>query len=81
MVSFQTKDLKLSYTKISSIADCYLSLKSHVKGELFPLSQGQVRSRLGLKVKYTFIFASMSVYSMQIVTENTTVVLILLCLV
>ena len=40
MVSFQTKDLKLSYTKISELSDCYLSSKSHVKGERerFPLS-------------------------------------------
>ena len=36
MVSFQTKDLKLSYTKLA-LLEGYLSLKSHVKGELFPL--------------------------------------------
>ena len=36
MVSFQTKDLKLSYPKFA-LSDCYLSFKSHVKGELFPL--------------------------------------------
>ena len=36
MVSFQTKDLKLSYTKITSIR-LLSQLKNHVKGELFPL--------------------------------------------
>ena len=37
MVSFQTKDLKLSYTNISSIR--LLSQKSHAKGELYPLNK------------------------------------------
>ena len=36
MVSFETKDFKLSYIKINY--QTALSLKSHVKGELFPLS-------------------------------------------
>ena len=38
MVSFQTKDLKLSFTKLA-LSDCYLSLKIHVEGELFPLKK------------------------------------------
>ena len=37
MVSFQAKDLKLSYANLT-LSDCYLSLNAMltVKGELFP---------------------------------------------
>ena len=37
MVSFQAK-IKINYTKIAP-SDCFLSLKSHVKGELLPLRE------------------------------------------
>ena len=38
MVSFQAKDLHLSYTKISS-GRLLNQLKLHVNGELFPLNE------------------------------------------